>query len=94
MMKLKKIIHYAFALSLSIGIILGQAIVFFLSAIWIGLIGISLYYNYYGLLKVIAPDYPVERIKQENKLNRHIWASIIFALILFSLGLLVQMNIL
>ncbi|OPX88511.1 MAG: hypothetical protein A4E53_01940 [Pelotomaculum sp. PtaB.Bin104] len=94
MLKLCKTINFVIAIILGIGVFYRQPVAFFLYGFWSALIGLALNKNHYRLLNVIAPDYPLKKIREEGKLKRHIGASIIFTLIFFLLGMLVQMNIL
>lgn len=93
-LKISKTINFVIAIIIGIGVLNGQSVAFFLYGFWSALIGLALYKNHYRLLNVIAPDYPLKKIREEGEFKRHIGASIIFTLILFLLGILVQMNIL
>ena len=90
MFKLRKIVTVLIAIVLFIGVLIEEPIAFFLLGFWSALIAFAIYKKYPRLLNVVAPEFPLERVKEDGTLSRHIWAGFIFALIFFLLGTLVS----
>lgn len=84
------IVKFIFLPILGLSGFFGMAIAWYILSVWSFAYSVALVTQNKLLIKIIAIDFPIETIRQEGKMLRHIITGFVISLVLFAIGFLEQ----